>query len=206
MSHTPSGSGGLRHLEELQLADGKKVVVSLPNDFEKVRQKYSSQGDMQIEVVVQGSAEHCNYLRQAQDLHASQRAKLRERHGAAFDEWEDVHNRLTRVMTELDRLQNQTSGLNANFSKFGYGAELRTYDGDTPGLSPQDSRARRPSGNAGGGGEERLGETVKLFKKPVVRQWFHRGLLWRASAQTEIMAVELFFDLIYGKLRGSCQP
>ena len=49
------------------------------------------------------------------------------------------------------------------------------------------------------GSQVRLGETIKLFKKPVVKQWFHKGLLWRASEHTEIMAIELFFDLLYGK-------
>lgn len=43
------------------------------------------------------------------------------------------------------------------------------------------------------------GDHIKLFKRPVIRQWFHQGLLWRASTQTEVMAVELFFDLLYGK-------
>jgi hypothetical protein len=46
--------------------------------------------------------------------------------------------------------------------------------------------------------DPRPGKTVKLFKRPVIKQWIHRGLLWRASEHTQIMAVELFFDLLYG--------
>ncbi|KAM7208436.1 bacterial low temperature requirement A domain containing protein [Naviculisporaceae sp. PSN 640] len=39
--------------------------------------------------------------------------------------------------------------------------------------------------------------TMKLFQRPVVKQYFHRGLLWRASEETEVMSFELFFDLLY---------
>ncbi|KAM7206286.1 Bacterial low temperature requirement A protein (LtrA) domain containing protein [Rhypophila sp. PSN 637] len=45
------------------------------------------------------------------------------------------------------------------------------------------------------GGDEHY--TMKLFQRPVVKQYFHRGLLWRASEETEVMSFELFFDLLY---------
>ncbi|KAK4214438.1 bacterial low temperature requirement A protein-domain-containing protein [Rhypophila decipiens] len=38
---------------------------------------------------------------------------------------------------------------------------------------------------------------MKLFQRPVVKQYFHRGLLWRASEETAVMSFELFFDLLY---------
>ncbi|KAK3315319.1 bacterial low temperature requirement A protein-domain-containing protein [Apodospora peruviana] len=41
------------------------------------------------------------------------------------------------------------------------------------------------------------GDTMKLFRRPVVKQYFHRGLLWRASEETQVMSFELFFDLLY---------
>ena len=50
--------------------------------------------------------------------------------------------------------------------------------------------------DVGGGGTD----TMKLFQRPVVKQYFHRGLLWRASEETEVMSFELFFDLLYGML------
>ena len=68
------------------------------------------------------------------------------------------------------------------------------------------------------------GEAMKLFKWPVVRQYFHRGLLWyvrrslaggsclcagwltgfnrRSAEQTEVMSFELFLDLLYGGCSG----
>jgi low temperature requirement protein LtrA len=33
--------------------------------------------------------------------------------------------------------------------------------------------------------------------KPTVRQYFHKGLLWRASGSTEVASFELFLDLLY---------
>ncbi|CAK7566996.1 MAG: hypothetical protein SEPTF4163_004953 [Sporothrix epigloea] len=41
------------------------------------------------------------------------------------------------------------------------------------------------------------GQTIQLFKRPVVKQYFHRGLLWRASEETSVQSFELFFDLLY---------
>lgn len=38
---------------------------------------------------------------------------------------------------------------------------------------------------------------MKFWKKPVVRQYFHKGLLWRASDIEEVASFELFVDLLY---------
>lgn len=38
---------------------------------------------------------------------------------------------------------------------------------------------------------------LKLFKVPVVRQYFHKGILWRASTSEEVGSFELFVDLLY---------
>ncbi|KAJ6442007.1 low temperature requirement A protein(LtrA) [Purpureocillium lavendulum] len=178
-------------LPEFSLPDGKKVVVSLPEDLDALRRKYSNSDELQTELVIHGSAEHANYLRQSREHHERRKEALRHRHGPAFDEWENVNEQLNSVTAELDRLSNQASGLGGNFGKFGFDADLRTYDSehtDGPGSS---------TASISDQGEPRPAETIKLFKKPVVKQWFHRGLLWRASEQTEVMAIELFFDLLY---------
>lgn len=41
------------------------------------------------------------------------------------------------------------------------------------------------------------GETMHFFRQPVVRQYFHKGLLWRAADTTEVASYELFVDLFY---------
>ncbi|RSL72513.1 hypothetical protein BHE90_010654 [Fusarium euwallaceae] len=193
MSSKPSARR--RQPQRFTLPNGKEVIVSLPDDYDNLRKKYGNQDEIQVEVVLHGSSEHCNYLRETRDHHEGRRAKLRERHGPAFDEWEDVQNQLDTFNTEIDRLSTNTNGLSANFNKFGYGAELRTYkDNETPDV---DTSMSDSVSIASSWSQARLGETTKLFKKPVIKQWFHKGLLWRASENTEIMAIELFFDLLY---------
>jgi hypothetical protein len=53
--------------------------------------------------------------------------------------------------------------------------------------------------------DKRGGEMIKLFQRPVVKQYFHRGLLWRSSEETKVMSFELFFDLLYGQFLMSEQ-
>lgn len=189
--------GRRRRPQEILLPDGKKIIVTLPEDLEEVRRKYPrGSDDIQVEVVVHGSVEHSHYLRQSRDHHEERRQLLREQHGPAFEEWEEVQTQLSLVTAELERLENQASGLYGNFSKFGYDAAIRTYsDEDPPIASSHASISERVRGRDQDG--DRHGETTKLFKRPVIRQWFHQGLLWRASEQTEVMAIELFLDLVY---------
>ncbi|KAL6698953.1 bacterial low temperature requirement A domain-containing protein [Trichoderma pleuroticola] len=185
-----------RKPQELLLPNGKKIIVTLPEDLENIRRQYQGDNDTQVEVVIHGSIEHSQYLRQTRDHHEERRQLLREQHGPAFEEWEDVQNQLSSVTAELERVENQASGLYGNFNKFGYDAAVRTYnDEDPPIASSHTSISEKSRGQREEGG--RHGETTKLFKRPVIRQWFHQGLLWRTSEQTEIMAIELFLDLVY---------
>ena len=234
MSTTPTGRGR-RRPQEFLLPDGRRILVALPDDADALRRKYASVAPgglgadpaaVQVEVVLHGSDEHRAYLEESRTHHERRRAELRDRHGAAFDEWEDVHAQLDGVAAQLERLADTASMLGANFSKFGYDARLRTYDaGENDGNgSPGEGGeggASTPSGLAtpkrksstpldrslSEGGMSTMsdwedrhgGETIKLFKRPVVKQYFHKGLLWRASGETEVMCFELFFDLLYGE-------
>ena len=38
---------------------------------------------------------------------------------------------------------------------------------------------------------------MQFFKKPILRQYFHKRLLWRAQETTEVASYELFVDLFY---------
>jgi low temperature requirement protein LtrA len=40
-------------------------------------------------------------------------------------------------------------------------------------------------------------EAFKFWKRPVVRQYFHKGLLWRSEQSGEVASFELFIDLLY---------
>lgn len=190
-----------RRPQEFTLPNGKKVIASLPEDIDSLREQHGNRSGVQVEVVIHGSPEHCDYLKETRDHHESRRAHFRQHHGPAFEEWEDTKSQLDLVNSHLERLSTNSSALNANFDKFGYGADLRTYDDDdpSPDADPSSMSTADTLSIGSSVGQPRLGETIKLFKKPVVKQWFHKGLLWRASENTEIMAIELFFDLLYGK-------
>ncbi|KAK2600105.1 hypothetical protein QQS21_005191 [Conoideocrella luteorostrata] len=192
MSSTPTGR---RHPQEFTLPDGKKIIATSTEGIPSLRQQYAK-SDSNVEIVVHGSSEHTNYLRQSHQHHESRRAKLKERHGAAFDEWEDVHTQLNSVSAQLSRLStnNSASGLHGNYGKFGFDSGVRTYD-DGGGEGGDEQENATPDEHHSRG--YRQVSTIKLAKRPVVRQWFHGNVLWRGSEQTEIMAVELFFDLLY---------
>ena len=199
MSTTPRGRRF--RPQELCLPSGKRVIASLPEDLPALRRQYSAHTDLEVEVVVHGSDDHVTYLREIHNHHESRRAELRRRIGdEAADEWEDTQRQLDAVSGQLARLSSKDEALNANFGKFGYTEGMRTYDGTGLGSATPKEVHGGSAGDEEEGGHRR-GATTKVLKMPVVKQWFHRGIIWRASEQTEIMAVELFLDLLYGEPR-----
>jgi low temperature requirement protein LtrA len=84
--------------------------------------------------------------------------------------------------------------LDANFSKYGYSAHLRTKeDASDPLHSSGDSSFDKDTWHA----ERKLGSSMRFYQKPIVRQYFHKGLLWRAKEAQEVASYELFIDLFY---------
>jgi low temperature requirement protein LtrA len=84
--------------------------------------------------------------------------------------------------------------LDANFSKYGYSAHLRTHDHvGSSSDSDTSSSFDKPTWDA----ERKLGTHMRLYQKPIVRQYFHKGLLWRAKEAQEVASYELFIDLFY---------
>lgn len=188
-----------RKPQEFHLPDGRKFIVALPEDAATLKQRYDALPDTQAEVILHGSDEHHTYLAQSRDHHEKRRQTLREKHGPAFDEWESVQQQLDAVTEALDKLSDQTSALSANFSKFGFNATLRTYDDKEGGQTPaKGSRNSSEASTVVNWSDRNSGESIKLFRKPIIKQYFHKGLIWRASEETEVMSFELFFDLLYG--------
>lgn len=222
------GGGPKRRRTELLLPDGTKVLVASPEDAKTLRAKYAApvaanpDANLQVEIVVHGSDEHQEALRKTQSHHAARLDALRAKFGDAFvGEWESVSSELGRVTSQLERLTDHSRSLNANFSKFGFDARLRTYanEDEKYGEGPIGGNGGGGDDGPGGGGgglsssssstydgasssfdwsEKRGGTTLKLFKRPVIKQYFHKGLLWRSSEASEVMSFELFFDLLYG--------
>ena len=114
---------------------------------------------------------------------------------------------------ELLHLSDHGVALDANFSKFGYDAHisegghyfcasrriLMRWDTGTkdPDSSTSSLSGDRSSSQRDWEAERRKGQALKFWKKPAIRQYFHRGLLWRASEVEEVASFELFVDLLY---------
>ena len=82
--------------------------------------------------------------------------------------------------------------LDANFSKYGYSAHLRTKDGPST-----DSLADSSFDKETWHSDRQHGTAIHFYQKPIVRQYFHKGLLWRAKEAQEVASYELFIDLFY---------
>lgn len=108
-------------------------------------------------------------------------------------EFEHVLREIDALSAELHMISEHTVQLDANFSKYGYSAHLRTKDSGEEGLSLESSTFDKEIWRAG----RKLGETMRFYQKPIVRQYFHKGLLWRAREAQEVASYELFIDLFY---------
>lgn len=172
-----------------------------PQDEVNLRRKLEhAQKDESFDVYISGSAEHLQALRDAHDHHEERRNSLRDQHTEMYNRFADVHYELDALSHELDRVTAQGVSLEAHFSKFGYDAHIKTYDDESPhasgtttprsgsSISEKSSEAKYEKGYA---------KPLKLFKVPVVRQYFHRGTLWRSAGAEEVQSFELFLDLLY---------
>ncbi|KAK5657783.1 hypothetical protein OQA88_2856 [Cercophora sp. LCS_1] len=192
---TPS-STRRRPPSEFILPDGRRVLVALPEDIEALRQRYANAHEAdpptQVEVVVHGSDEHRHFLGVTKSHHETRHAQLREKVGhEVVNELDSVRAQLDAVSTQLLRLEsNGKARLNTNFEKFGFDAKLRTYGDDEESGDGESTVVSLGAGERGGG-------SMRLFRRPVVKQYFHRGLLWRSAEETQVLSFELFFDLLY---------
>ena len=126
-----------------------------------------------------------------QELHAhheARRESLRERHSTVYDEFEKVRSDLDTLAAELHHISEHGIALDANFSRFGYSAHLRTKDDDSSSTSDQSSSTA---------GRRDTAPVLKFWRRPVVRQYFHRGLVWRSARSGEVPSFELFSDLLF---------
>ncbi|KAK5651160.1 hypothetical protein OQA88_13207 [Cercophora sp. LCS_1] len=87
------------------------------------------------------------------------------------------------------------------YEKYGFDSTLRTYGDDSgeeglasPGASLSSVGKESSFWDGGTRGD---GEAMRLWRRPVAKQYFHRGLLWRVAEHTEVMSFELFSDLLY---------
>ncbi|MCJ1470309.1 hypothetical protein MMC07_008954 [Pseudocyphellaria aurata] len=187
-----------RWLRKLLRPDGRRVhIAGSPEEHERLRRTLSTvEPDGQFDVYIHGSDEHLEVVREIHAHHEQRRRELQQTHGHLYEDFENVHTQLSALATELHLLSEHGVALDANFSKYGYSAHLRTREPDSSAnsaVTPSHDTNEKRDWNA----ELRSGKALKFWKKPVVRQYFHKGLLWRASDIEEVASFELFVDLLY---------
>lgn len=193
-THSSSGHNRKKKKRtEFLLPSGRRIVVALPSDVDRLRRRYLSHPDAPspppVEVVLHGSAEHLHFLSVSQAHHAARHDELREKVGhETAEELEKVRAELRAVEGHLRRVERGMvvgGDLGASFGKFGFDAQLRTYGGG----GGEEGSETEGEGDGGDGGSSWGGETVggnggegrdglRVFRRPVVKQYFHRGLLW----------------------------
>ena len=135
-------------------------------------------------------------MREIHSHHEQKREELRRQFPDQYSVFEDVHRQLDLLSNELQSLTSHGVSLDANFSKFGYDARLRTREPDSSASSTTLGRSADHE-ERDWDAERQNGTALRFFKTPIVRQYFHRGLLWRAQETEEVASFELFVDLLY---------
>ena len=179
-------------------------VVHHPTEVEQKRielakdERYRN-SRCEYDVVIYGTPEHLSAIRDVQDHHLSRRDSLRQKNAELFEEFDDLHETLDHLSDELNRLTDHAVALDASFNKFGYHAHIRTKDDVEASSLHSDSSTE--VGSSGNSAEQRHKdrslEPIRFWKTPTIRQYFHKGLLWRSARSGEVGTFELFTDLIY---------
>ena len=213
-----SGHGGHHLPERLRQylhPSGRKIHIAPSPDAADTLRKQLSQdhGDDTFDVHIHGSPEHLDTLRQLREHHEGRRDSLRQQHGPVFDQFENVRRELDTLAADLQATSSRPVALDANFDRFGYSAHIRTHEVQASGTStPAGDRALSTAPEAAGAGagagddaearDRGSAQTVKIWKRPVVRQYYHKGFIWRSSASFAQQPFELFIDLLYVGIIG----
>ncbi|MCJ1460606.1 hypothetical protein MMC28_010988 [Mycoblastus sanguinarius] len=193
-SHLHTG----QRLKRLLRPNGRRVhVAATPEEHIRLSRSLPAiEPDDNFDVYIHGSAEHLDAIREIHAHHEERRSHLRSKHGDIYEEFELVKMELDTLADELHHLTDHGVALDANFSKFGYDAHIRTKDPDSSASSLSGGRSSHHE-KRDWDAEKRKGQALKFWKKPTVRQYWHKGLLWRASEVEEVASFELFVDLLY---------
>lgn len=151
--------------------DGTEVHIALsPEEAENLRERLTQvRKDEPFDLVINGSPEHLEALRHAHAHHEARRDSLKVKHGEAFDEFENVTAELDALSSELHMLTDHAVQLDANFSKYGYAAHLRTYDdSSTPGSGATSIRGFHDDDHESKKdweAERKTGHVMRIYKK-----------------------------------------
>lgn len=185
-----------RRLRKLFRPNGRRVhIAATPEEHIRLTRTLPNiEPDDNFDCYIHGSAEHLNAVREIHAFQESRQHHLRTQHGSVYEEFELIKSELDTLAEELLHLSDHGVALDANFSKFGYDAHIRTKDPDSSNSSLSGDRSITPRDWEA---ERRKGQALKFWKKPTIRQYWHQNLLWRASEVEEVASFELFVDLLY---------
>ncbi|KAL9056213.1 MAG: hypothetical protein Q9162_003093 [Coniocarpon cinnabarinum] len=181
-------------------ANGRRIHIAQTPAEADVLRKTASDSDEDVEICIHGSDEHVEALNSIRAHHDEQRSELREKYGHIFEQVEAVSLELEALSEELKMVTDRSVQFDANLNRFGYSAAIRTH-GNTS--NPRSSSVSLSSGRTGQQALDEFhalkfqGQAMKPWRKPILRQYFHKGVLWRASEEEQTASYELFLDLIY---------
>ncbi|KAG9043745.1 hypothetical protein FS837_009172 [Tulasnella sp. UAMH 9824] len=190
-------------MKTLQLDDGVVHIVRSPEEAEELKRTKSGE---HFTWHFHGSPEHVESLRKVHETHTNRAQTLREKNPDIYAEMEQIQQDMADVARELDKITNSPVDLEANFSRFGYDVRIRTHDGGASSEDGKDDGEETADGaiaqgitikKNGKAPKERRSTTMKIWKTPVLRQYFHNGVLYRSRAAEEVASCELFVDLLY---------
>lgn len=192
------GTHGTRHhpgrkLRQLLHPSGKRIHIAAdPEEHERLRLRLtSSELDENFDIYIHGSDDHLAAIREIHAHTEQQRQELRRKHAHTYEELENIHHQLDALSSELHRLIDLGISRDA---RYGYDAHLRTKEPDSSAASTDTGSEHEPRD---WDAERHEGVALTFWKKPIVRQYFHRGLIWRAQTNEEVASFELFVDLLY---------
>ncbi|KAF1943360.1 hypothetical protein EJ02DRAFT_400738 [Clathrospora elynae] len=193
--HPHLGNHTGKRVRQLLRSEGKKVHIAKdPDEANHMRRELSTANEKDdFDLVIYGSPEHIEALRHTHEHHENRHRQLKEQHGEVVHEFERVIREMDVLAAELHMISEHAVQLDANFSKYGYSAHLRTKDASDSLHLSGESTFDKDIWHA----ERKLGESMRFYQKPIVRQYFHKGLLWRAKEAQEVASYELFIDLFY---------
>ena len=177
------------HLKHVVKADGRRVyIASNPVEADELRHTLSKH-DLNAELVLHGSDEHLTALREIHSFHLGRHAAFQEQHGEHFTELERAIRDMDAVQEQLHALEKRVVQLDAAAEKYGYDSHVRLHEpGEHHPASGQSRNVEQ---------ERRNAKSMSFYNKPVLRQYYHKGLLWRANEIHQAGSYELFVDLVY---------
>ena len=186
-----------RKLKQLVLPESNQpvYVATSPHEAELIRRMSKIDGAAGADCLVHGSDEHLVALRKIHAHHESRKQRLRDQHGPLLDELEATLRHVDALKLELDQAASHTDGLDDSFQKFGYSNAIRLHDVEIP-AHPK-SKPPHEWTDQQWQAEHFNPMAMRFYMTPILRQYEHKGILWRANLPSEVYSYELFIDLLY---------